>query len=575
MCRVICFSRILLLSTCLSLAQAAPSRAAWPVQGRAVGDPEEQLGSALCPDGSGGVFVAWFAGFDGTNANLRLQRFTADGGVHSAWPNSGVLVGRASPSAYVLAEDGAGGAFILWTDYDANAPAQCRLTHIGGSGTLAPGSPPNGQPVYPAGVFAVDPSLLSDLNGGVFASWSDMQAGDLNVRVQHFDPDCAPLWAAAGVPVRPAYSGERQSAIVRDGAGGLWVGWIDEGYSLPTFRASALEYIRLLHHVTSSGLKDPNLPANGIRVGDYEVYVDLRLTSDGAGGVYALWNGSDGYGAYGAFAQRYGPGGTPVAGWPAHGFRYAYGGYAAVADGAGGVLAVLAASGPDQYNISLQRIRPDATITPGWDPNGTPLGTATNLYYDPPQPVPDGQGGATVVWADGTETDLFARHVSSDGTPWASGSETRFSVCAAAGSQTLHHTTSDGAGGAYVSWNDDRSGTSRVYVTRVPLGVFTAGVLPDTPSGSVRLSRPRPNPARERVEVVLTLPAPAVVRATVLDVSGRLVCPLRSKEAMPAGSHSIAWDGRDGAGREAPAGIYVIKVYAAGQELSARIVHLR
>jgi hypothetical protein len=102
-----------------------------------------------------------------------------------------------------------------------------------------------------------------------------------------------------------------------------------------------------------------------------------------------------------------------------------------------------------------------------YDPDvNVPLCTATNTQQYP-SICSDGDGGAIIVWMDyrsGTG-DLYARRVDRSGTPlWTADG---VAVCTATGSQVWPVACSDGAGGAIVAWQDDRSGNYAIYVQRI------------------------------------------------------------------------------------------------------------
>jgi hypothetical protein len=63
------------------------------------------------------------------------------------------------------------------------------------------------------------------------------------------------------------------------------------------------------------------------------------------------------------------------------------------------------------------------------------------------------------------------------------------------------------------------------------------------------------------------------VRLAVLDVRGREVAVLR-EETLPAGFHDLAWNG-EGNGVPLPAGVYFLRVTAAGKALVQKVVLLR
>ncbi|HSQ59504.1 MAG TPA: FlgD immunoglobulin-like domain containing protein, partial [Acidobacteriota bacterium] len=66
----------------------------------------------------------------------------------------------------------------------------------------------------------------------------------------------------------------------------------------------------------------------------------------------------------------------------------------------------------------------------------------------------------------------------------------------------------------------------------------------------------------------------ATVRLRVFDVRGRLVRVL-ADGAYPAGLSLVAWDGRDGTGRDAATGTYFYRLEAEGVAESRKLTLLR
>lgn len=80
-----------------------------------------------------------------------------------------------------------------------------------------------------------------------------------------------------------------------------------------------------------------------------------------------------------------------------------------------------------------------------------------------------------------------------------------------------------------------------------------------------------PNPFREATQLSFALPKAGYVSVEVYDAGGRLVRSVAQNE-FPAGSHSLAWDGRDAVGRNVGAGVYYYRVRTDGQELSRKML---
>jgi hypothetical protein len=81
-----------------------------------------------------------------------------------------------------------------------------------------------------------------------------------------------------------------------------------------------------------------------------------------------------------------------------------------------------------------------------------------------------------------------------------------------------------------------------------------------------------PNPFAQSVTIRYTTVA-GPVRLTVYDVLGRRVRTLLN-HAQPAGTHTVRWDGTDGAGRSLSAGVYVYRLEAGGEVLSRSLTLL-
>ncbi|MGH7731932.1 MAG: hypothetical protein ACRENJ_11855, partial [Candidatus Eiseniibacteriota bacterium] len=98
----------------------------------------------------------------------------------------------------------------------------------------------------------------------------------------------------------------------------------------------------------------------------------------------------------------------------------------------------------------------------GWPVGGAVISDAPAAQV-PGGLVPDGTGGALLLWSDSrdlalTGADIYVQHLASDGTIVANWPAGGLALCAAAGNQTLPRCVSNGSGGAIVSWEDGREG---------------------------------------------------------------------------------------------------------------------
>jgi hypothetical protein len=199
--------------------------------------------------------------------------------------------------------------------------------------------------------------------------------------------------------------------------------------------------------------------SEGLLTQDY-----CQAISDGAGGMIVAWQ--DSRGTYlGIYAQKIDAYGNQV--WTTDGVAICTAdGMASVpflcSDGAGGAIIVWEDYRAGNWDTYAQKI--DADGATQWAENG--IGICTNTsYQDHPRLVPDGSGGAVIVWADDRngEWDIFVQSISSSGLlgpGWFTGG---LPVCTEAGDQYSPVIIENGLGGTIVAWRDDRTGASSIY----------------------------------------------------------------------------------------------------------------
>lgn len=94
-----------------------------------------------------------------------------------------------------------------------------------------------------------------------------------------------------------------------------------------------------------------------------------------------------------------------------------------------------------------------------------------------------------------------------------------------------------------------------------------AGVLPS----DFLLEQNYPNPFNPGTSISFVLPHSSRVTLTVYDVLGSVVRKLVD-ELRPAGRHILVWDGKDMHGKEAPSGVYFVKLKAESMVKTLRAV---
>lgn len=101
------------------------------------------------------------------------------------------------------------------------------------------------------------------------------------------------------------------------------------------------------------------------------------------------------------------------------------------------------------------------------DPNANTAVTTATSNQQNPQIVSDGAGGAIITWQDNRNGNwhIFAQRINSNGIiQWNSDG---VEVCTALNAQANPVITADGSGGAIITWQDDRVGNSDIYAQKI------------------------------------------------------------------------------------------------------------
>ena len=83
-----------------------------------------------------------------------------------------------------------------------------------------------------------------------------------------------------------------------------------------------------------------------------------------------------------------------------------------------------------------------------------------------------------------------------------------------------------------------------------------------------------PNPFNPRTTISFSLSRGQHVVLSLYDLQGRLVRVL-SDRVYRRGAHEVQWDGRDGAGRSAPSGTYLLWLRAADGVAARKVMLVR
>ena len=267
--------------------------------------------------------------------------------------------------------------------------------------------------------------------------------------------------------------------VAPDGDGGALIVWQE-----PASKSGGLNWAIYAQRVGKNGSpmwgpNGENVCANtGFVPGDTAVPFRAplpQIVSDGAGGAIATWmdrrSGTD----RDIYAQRIGSGGNMM--WQADGKAVCtdpFDQYSPqiVADGASGAIIAWSEKQASDVAIKAQKINSGGanqwtTSKPVLDDGGTPTLGFPWTYH---QIISAGAGGAIVTWQDyrntGAEPDIYAQKLNSSGDRQLG--TNGVAVCNASNEQVFPQITTDGAGGAILSWDDHRNSPDwDVYAQRL------------------------------------------------------------------------------------------------------------
>jgi hypothetical protein len=424
-----------------------------------------QDGAALCTaagiqqyptitsDGAGGAIVTWYD-FRNGNYDIYAQRVNASGAAQ--WTSDGVALCTATWNQQYpqITSDGAGGAIVTWMDSRNGSNYDVYAQRVNASGAVLWTA--NGVALCATAGEQFNPQITSDGAGGAIVTWHDTRSGFYDIYAQRVNASGAVQWTANGVALCTATGDQNYPTITSDGAGGAIVAWYD-------LRSGNLDIYA--QRVNASGAVQ--WTANGVAL--CTAAADQwypTITSDGAGGAIVTWHDLRS-GIADIYAQRVNASGAVL--WTANGVALCTAAgsqeYPLItSDGAGGAIVTWYDSRSGLYDIYAQRVNTSGAVQ--WTANGVALCTATE-HQVYPTTTSDGAGGAIVTWYDFRSgiADIYAQRVNASGAAqWTSDG---VALCTATGNQQYPQITSDGAGGAIVTWFDFRSGINDIYAQSI------------------------------------------------------------------------------------------------------------
>jgi hypothetical protein len=417
-----------------------------------------------------------------------------------------------------LASDGTGGVIVTWWD-NRNGYHDIYAQRVNASGSVQWTA--NGIVLSAAASTQQHPAIIPDDAGGAIVTWYDSRSGNNDIYAQRVNASGAVQWTADGVALCTATGNQWHPTIISDGAGGAIVTWYDtrsgnnDVYAQRVNSSGAVQWTANGTALcTAIGNQQyPEIVPDGAggaivtwydpRSGNWDIYAQRvnasgtvqwtadgvalctaagdqqypKIVSDGMCGAIVTWYDSRN-GNSDIYAQRVNA--TGVVQWMADGVALCTdtGGQwnpTIASDDASGAI-ITWYGDPGNNDIYVQRV--NATGVVQWTANGVALCTAAAEQWSP-KITSDGAGGAIVTWYDwrNMNYDIYAQRVNALGAvQWAANG---VPLCTAAGSQSSPTIVPDGAGGAIVTWEDSRSGDMDAYVQSVDAHGRTGMLAPE------------------------------------------------------------------------------------------------
>ncbi len=358
-----------------------------------------------------------------------------------------------------IISDDAGGAIVTWKDVrGSDQPIYARRVYSDGT----PAWTTDGVRLSVAAKLQRDPQIVSDDSGGAIVTWAESTGSGDDIYAQRVDSGGNILWNLNGVSLCVVFQWQQNPQIASDGSEGTIVTWQDLRNLATTHRDIYAQ------RVYSDGTTAWATNGVSLCAALYEQQ-GPQIVPDGAGGAIATWTDYRTNTDNDIYTQRVYSNGTVA--WTTDGVSLCVESDhqsepQIVSDGSGGAIVTWKDERGYEFDIYAQRVLSDGTVA--WTTDGVSLSAASVSQYDP-QIASDGSGGAIVTWYEyrgGTSGyDIYAQRVYSDGTPaWTTDG---VSLSVASDNQRDPQITSDGSGGAIVTWKDERGSDSDIYAQRV------------------------------------------------------------------------------------------------------------
>ena len=370
------------------------------------------------------------------------------------WKNNGieVCIENYTQQNAQICYDGTGGAIIVWEDQNrsGNDDFDIYTQRLDSNGRLIWAT--GGLVICNANESQTFPQICCDGTGGAWITWKDQRTGTYDIYGQYINSTGQVLWQN-GTIICNASDNQSDPQICYDGMGGAIITWTD-------YRDG--NYDIYAQKVNSSGVQ---WLTNGKVICNENYTQDSpRVCSNGSWGAVITWKDRRNNNSYDIYAQRLNSSGGIE--WTPNGTAICTVNYSQempeiCSDGSGGAIITWQDYRSNVSNdIYTQMINSSGDIQ--WENNGTVISNV-NKSQNLPEICSDGSGGAIITWQDyrNDNWDIYAQKVnSSEKSQWGNNGSY---ICNASGNQSVPQICCDGAGGAWITWKDQRTGTYDIY----------------------------------------------------------------------------------------------------------------
>jgi len=207
--------------------------------------PQDQVDPHVIADGVGGALFAWTdPRTSGNGSDIYALHIDRDAQRLPGWDFYGQPVCDAigEQSQPRLAQDGFGGAWVVWKDQRSDLAGDLRYSHVLSNGAFASGFTSSGLQLVTAAGVQGEARIAGDGAGGIFAVWRDERSGNADIYIQHVlaNGTLPAGWPVNGKPLTTAAGTQEQPAIASTGAGRVLVAWRDARTSPSRIYAAAV-----------------------------------------------------------------------------------------------------------------------------------------------------------------------------------------------------------------------------------------------------------------------------------------------------------------------------------------------